>query len=185
MNDIGALEASQAHPAASVEADHRLAEGILEGDELVQMSIKPSLWFIPCVSLNVLGLACVAAVLGGIMCTQPSWRWLGAVILQASILVGVLRVAFASLQWASRLYVLTNRRVMAFKGVLAIQRSQCQLRHVSHVNMTGLPYVRALRVGHLQMRSEVVDDGGVDWRFVARPEQVRDIVTEAVHRAQH
>lgn len=168
-----------AHPVAAKAA----AKLELDGDELVQLSIKPSAWFIPLASLNVLLLAAFLAVALAVAMRTGSVAAGAAPFQLLALLVGV-RLGLATLQWASRLYVLTNRRVMRFRGVLNVQVAECRLSQVTAVEVDVAWYGRALRLATLRLRPVDTAAAPVVWEDVARPQEIHEILIRAVRKAQ-
>lgn len=157
----------------------------LDGDEIVQLSIKPSLWFIPLVSLRaLLAVAFVAITLVILMSSGAAPR--ASTPFLALALLAMLRVAVATLQWASRLYVLTNRRVMRCTGVLSVTVSQYRLSKITGVELAVPWYGRFLGLGsvHLGPPSDQRHATPQVWSCVARPHEIHDSLVRAVRKSQ-
>lgn len=185
MNDVGLLEATTAPAVPAVRrAKPSAVIDILDGDEIVQLSIKPSLWFIPAVALPTMLAMAIVGAIGVSLSVSAGWAHSGMMIFQVASLASCVRVAIASLQWASRLYVLTNRRVMCFRGVFSVYSAECRLDKISDVRLDSAWYLSALRVGSIVMSSLVVPRGDVSWTYVARPREVHELLLRAIHRAQ-
>jgi uncharacterized membrane protein YdbT with pleckstrin-like domain len=157
---------------------------LLGGDEIIQLSIKPSFWFIPIVSMNVLATVALLMVLLGLAnywgIAAPSATWFQVLIVGAALRLGI-----GTLQWASRLYVLTNRRVLRFKGVLNVSVLECRLSRVRGIEVLTTWYGRLLRLGTIRIQSEDDPQGPPClWREVARPDEIREILVKAVRKAQ-
>lgn len=156
---------------------------LLDGDEIIQVSIKPSPWFIPLVSFSVIvPIAFVAAALAVIMPTASGSHV--TIAFQVLAAVAALRIGIATLQWASRLYVLTNRRVMRFTGVVNVHVTECRLARISAVDLHLPWYARLLRLGSIQMRSEGQKALLLTWDDVARPHEIHELVVRAVRKSQ-
>ena len=93
---------------------------VLDGGEIVVLAIKPSMWYLVLVSIR--WLAAVAVV---ILLSPSLGRALPAfpdsMVMQLALGITAVRLIAALLQWSSRLYVLTNRRVMCYRGVLQVK----------------------------------------------------------------
>jgi hypothetical protein len=170
-----APSAAEKAPAAQLE--------MLDGDELVQFSIKPSLWYIPIVSFNwVAGAAVVAGILA-LARPAVSPPAVSAAFL-VLVLVAVARVAVAALQWASRLYVLTNRRVMRFHGILNVDLAECLLRRIRHAEPRITSYQRLLQLGSIDVIPTGDSSVPIVWEHVAHPQKVYEKLLRAIHRSQ-
>lgn len=173
--------AVEATPVPAVKAAAKLQ--ILDEDEVIQLSIKPSLWFIPLVSL---GWVAAAGLLAAALALAQRSGWTREGLLAFQVLVGIaaLRLGVATLQWASRLYVLTNRRVLRFKGVLSVDVAQCRLARISAVDLYTPAYARALRLGSIRMRPVDPDQPLLSWDEVARPQEIHEILERAIRKSQ-
>jgi membrane protein YdbS with pleckstrin-like domain len=168
-------------PVASAKTAAKLE--MLGGDEVIQLSIKPSLWFIPLVSLGwLLGVSVlVVALAAGV---RGSWAREGLFACQALVGIAALRLAVATLQWASRLYVLTNRRVMRFTGVLSVRVAECPLARISALDLHASPYGRLLRLGTIRMQPVDRNQPPVSWDDVAHPQEIHEILERAIRKSQ-
>lgn len=177
-------EAPPAVKPAPVAVPRAAAKVELDGDEVIQLSIKPSFWFIPLVSSRVLlVIVFVAAALGIAMRTGST----PAAAMPFQILAGLaaLRLGIATLQWASRLYVLTNRRVMRFRGVLIVDVAECRLAKISAADIHAPWYGPPLRLGTIRMRAAEPQLTPLDWEDVARPQELHEILVRAIRKAQN
>lgn len=156
---------------------------VLQSDEIIQLSIKPSLWFIPLVSMKVvLATALLAATLA--LGAKGAWNMGTSLAFNGVVGIAVLRLAFATLQWASRLYVLTNRRVLRFRGVFTVSVGECRLSRIAQADLRISTYQRWLGLGSIRMTP--IDDRApaIDWDQVAAPQEIHEIVAKAITRAQ-
>lgn len=170
--------------SAAVTASTSAAAGLaLGGDEIIQLTAKPSPWFIALVSSNwIISLA----VLGGALAIAVGgrWTWQSVALLQVLACVGVLRVGIATAQWASKLYVLTNRRVLRFRGVLKVDVAECPLSKVSHVGLNVTWYQRPLGLGTITMRPADDDGDLIVWEHLPHAGDVYDRLLRAVRKSQ-
>jgi hypothetical protein len=172
--------AVEAVPVTTAKAAAKLE--LLDGDEVIQLSIKPSFWFIPLVSLA--GIAAAGTlIIAAALAAQHGWRH-GLLACQVLIGLAAARLVIATLQWASRLYVLTNRRVMRFKGVLNVNVAECRLSRISAINLCMRPYGRALRLGTIRMQPVDADQPLLTWDDVSRPHEIHEILERAIRKAQ-
>jgi uncharacterized membrane protein YdbT with pleckstrin-like domain len=152
---------------------------LLDGGEIVLLAIKPSWWFVPMVSARWLGIAVMLIAASHVPWLSPLQQWY---LLQAGLICGVARLAWATLQWVSRLYVLTNRRVMRLRGIVNVELFECYLHKVQNTELSMSLPERAVRVGTILIHTA---SSGATWRFIARPQEVHEKLSDAIHRAQH
>ncbi len=167
----------------TLEAADLLPAHLLDGDEIVILAIKPSLWFGVVVSFRWV-IACILAVLAA------GWlsRLLPAVntplILKGAVVLAACRIGVAVLQWVSRLYVLTNRRIMRLTGVLNVDLFECPLTKIQNTYLTLSWYERLTRLGTISFAT--AGTGGIEasWINVNTPLELHERVRSAIHRAQ-
>ncbi len=178
------LAASHVETAPSVPLERPTpAVAVLGGDELIELSIKPAVAFILIVSARaVVCLLILAAAATWLAQAQASTTL--AFLAVCFILAAAARVCFAAVKWASRLYVLTNRRAMRFSGVLHVSSAEVRLTHVSDVRLSQTRPQRWLRVGTLVIHRDDAPRDPLIWDHVARPDEVAAIVRRAVRRAR-
>lgn len=141
-------------------------------DESVRFAGRPSLWFILLTALGFLtGLAittAIAAWLVGLL-DRPD---IAANVVIAGFGLAALRLAWNILEWLSRLYVVTNRRVIAIAGVLRQSVSEVPLNNVRTVVMTRSLVERLLWLGTLGFASAGTDGYEVVWRLMSAPDRL-------------
>ncbi len=181
--DSVAAEAPPSVEATPVTAPKTAKLELLDDDEVVQISIKPSVWFIPIVSFKWLVTATIVAVAIAIA-MRHGWTVQGLVAFQVVLGIAALRVGIATLQWASKLYVLTNRRVMRFRGILHVDMAACPLARISRVDLNVDSFQRTIGLGTIEMTSE--DDGQrpIDWQHVGHAAEIHDRLVRAVRKSQ-
>lgn len=171
---------SEAQPVAVQKAAVKLE---LEGDEIIQFSVKPSLWFIPLVSARwVLALALLGAALA--IATRGNWGLQTTVALQVLASLAAIRIGVATLEWASRHYVLTNRRVMRFKGIFTADVAACPLAKIGRVDLLVRGHERVLRLGTIRMESSLPDTPAILWEDLPHPAQIHEALLRAIRKSQ-
>lgn len=165
-------------PAAALPAD------VLDSSEIVEFSIKPSLWLIVIVSFRFVAVCLAMAGLVA-LASREGWTGASVYIFTALVWTAVARVMVAGLQWASRLYVLTNRRVMRFSGVVHVTFTECPLRKISEAKIKLLTLHRIVGAGTI--RTIPVDErlDRVSWEHVARPGPIYERLIAAIRRSQN
>ena len=145
MNNPSAEQVALPAVATSV-PDRLLNEG-----EIVVLSIKPSAWFVVMVSWQVLAVAVVIPLVA-YLAEQMLGRSLPidrGTLNSICLIAAVARLFAASMQWMSRLYVLTNLRVLRVKGLLRPDIWSCLLTQITEVRMWPTP-LKLTGLGSLQ-----------------------------------
>lgn len=154
---------------------------LLDGGEIVHFAIKPSPWFVLLVSLRWLAVAALLVVLAGWEWFPSGYRWYAY---QLATAVAGARLAWAILEWVSRLYVLTNRRVMRIRGVFNVELFECSLGRLQNTYATFSLLERITRVGTITFQTAAAGGPGgtASWRIVSRPLEVHEKLREAIRR---
>lgn len=160
---------------------------LLGGDEIVHFAIKPSPWFVVFMSLRWVATGFLLALLAasGALPVQSTYRWY---LYQIGFGIAGLRLAWALLEWVSRLYILTNRRVMRIRGIVNVEVFECSLERIQHTELTLSFLERLTRIGTILFQTAGGAPGargGAAWRMVSRPLEVHEKLREAIHRARN
>lgn len=173
----GADLASPAESAAPAAAH-------LQDGEVIILALRPSGWFVLLTAWPVLAAAVLVALAGwaaGVFFPRAVPR---QTLLWVCLLIGALRLLAGCLQWASRLYVLTNRRALRIRGGPRAEMVEVALKNVvqTHVSVSRLERV----FGIATLVFEVADPPGpgASWAHIAGAGEVKQIVDEAVRRAR-
>lgn len=179
----GPMTEAQGAPSTAVSAAEMIPAHLLDGGEIVILAIKPSMWSILFMSSRWL------IVLAAIIAAS---KWLAEVlpylnplnIVQGALVLAAARVGFALLQWVSRLYVLTNRRIMRMTGIVNVDLFECPLTKIQNTYLRLAWYERLTGVGTISFAT--AGTGGVEasWRHVGNPLELHERVRSAIHRAQ-
>jgi uncharacterized membrane protein YdbT with pleckstrin-like domain len=175
---------AQGAESKSVGAVELLPAHLLDGGEIVILAIKPSLWFIIFSSARwLITMGVVAALAGFIGRHIPQLN--SPTIIQGASVLAAARLGLAVLQWVSRLYVLTNRRIMRLTGILNVDLFECPLTKIQNTYLSLAWYERVTGLGTISFAT--AGTGGVEasWANVNNPLELHERVRSAIHRAQH
>ncbi|MEO0965648.1 MAG: PH domain-containing protein [Planctomycetota bacterium] len=157
-------------------------EGLIEGGETVILLLKPSLWF---VVLAPLGTIAAIVAITALLATGDALLTGGVYSDEAALAAaGVvsLRVFWQFLEWLSRAYVLTDRRIIRVRGVLTVQVFECSLGRVQHSEVVRILREQLFGLGTVTFST--AGTGGIEaaWEMVGRPFDVQQEVARAVRR---
>jgi membrane protein YdbS with pleckstrin-like domain len=157
---------------------------LLDDNEIIILAIKPSLWFILFRSFRWLVAMALVMVVGLWTASHGGWYLRPAVVVQGTIALAGARVGFGALQWVSRLYVLTNRRIMRLTGILNVDLFECPLTKIQNTNLTLTWYERLFGLGTILFAT--AGTGGIEasWTNVNNPLELHERVRSAIHRAR-
>ncbi|MFB3894629.1 MAG: PH domain-containing protein [Phycisphaerae bacterium] len=177
--------AQPASPAAALPATAVPAR-LLQDGEIVILAIKPSAWFIVLASWQVLAVAAAVSLLVYLAVvmfriqtpTAPSAVfWICAAAALARLLV-------ACFQWAGRLYVLTNLRIMRVRGADGADVSACLLKDIRRAVPCAIVLERALGVGSIAFDTAKGNSSELTWLHIPRPDEALQTINEAIGRAR-
>ena len=156
------------------------AASMLEPGEIIVATFRPSLLWIALRSARGVLLALAAAALGA---AASGWAGLGweTPIAQLGIAVAAARTAAAGAEWASRVYVLTDRRVLRRRGVLAPTVYSANLNALRRVELEQDRVDRLLRTGTVTFSTRTEGRWEAAWVMVPRAREVHELV-EATRR---
>lgn len=173
----------QGTPTQALHAADLIPAHLLDGGEIVILAIKPSLWFVIFASFRWL-VAMVVLILAAGSLSRLVPQVNTPLILKGAVALVAARMGVAVLQWVSRLYVLTNRRIMRLTGILNIDLFECPLTKIQNTYLTLSWYERLTGLGTISFAT--AGTGGVEasWTNVNNPLELHERVRSAIHRAQ-
>jgi hypothetical protein len=178
----GEAAAVPAPAAATAPLTALLTRHILQDGEIILLILKPSVFFIV---LSMLRFAAVVVIL--MLAAKlfdervPGHPRIGVEV-GLCILVG--RLMWAVLQWMSRLYILTDMRIVRLSGVFQLNIFDCPLRKVARTRILYTMRERLLRLGSIEIiPSDQSLPIGV-WQTIGRPVMVNDQIVAAINRAK-
>jgi hypothetical protein len=176
---VGAGQATIAGSVAGAVPTHLLNEG-----EQIILAIKPSLWFIVFHSaprIIILGLFLIGLKAFFPTDTFDSWS---RTIYQIISLLILAQLVASTLQWISRLYVLTDRRIMRIRGVFSIEIFECLLVKIQNTYLTLAWYERLLGLGSIFFATAGTAGIEAAWTNINQPLDVHELVRKAIRDAQ-
>ncbi len=161
-----------------------LPEQLLQPGEVIILLLKPSPWYILLASLRALAVIAVGLILGLVL-HEYGWLALGRrdLVTLAVGLAGV-RLFWQFLQWLSRVYVLTDRRIIRVKGVVRVQVFECQLKQVQNTNALFSLRERLFGLGTIGFATAGTAVTEAYWLMIAKPLDVHQHVVQTLNRYQ-
>ncbi len=170
------------HDVVAARAAAMLPAELLQPHEIIVLLLKPSPWFIVLAPLKTLVLL-VVMVLGLVLLN--SYVDLGVshrdLVLLGVALVGM-RLFWQFLEWLSRVYVLTDQRLIRVRGVLRVQVFECQLSQVQHTQTLFSIRERLFGLGTIAFATAGTAITEAFWTMVARPLEVHHVVVQTLRR---
>lgn len=162
-----------------------LVAGLIPAGEPVVVSLRPSLWY---VLLSRLGLiAWLAGIGAGAWLLRDALRLGDAAAATAAWGAGgcaALALLYGAIDWATRAYVLTRRRVIAVSGIVRQTAVELPLSRVQNLVVHRRVRERVLGLGTLVFVSAHDGLGAVGWSYVSGPGRLLAKVREALDHAE-
>ena len=159
-----------------------LPAGFVDDDEVVILLLRPSMLYIPLASLS--GLLVIAVVTLALMYLGRLVGMPGTdtVAFGLGVAGGIARLAWQGLEWWSRLYVLTDRRVLRRKGVLRPTVFEAKLCDIQHTSVFRRLRERTCGLGSIGFASAGSEVFNAFWVMIRQPFAVHRTVVEAIER---
>lgn len=172
-------------PAGSVSLAHPadcLAElGLLNGSEIIILAIKPSVWYVLLASRWWLAVLAPIAALAGLTIRAGWFPGQSRLLLVTCLGLFLARLTYSLLQWQSRVYILTNLRVLRIRGLIRVEMFQCFLLRLKDVTISVNIAERILGLGTIGLVIESTETPAACWGNVRNPERVRRQIIDAIN----
>lgn len=171
-----------ASPLAAGPLGALLTRRIIQDGELILLVLKPSIWFIPISMLKFAAVVFILMIAAILMDEQLPGHSRMYVEICIFVLAG--RFMWSVLQWMSRLYILTDMRIVTLWGVFTHDISDCPLRKVARTRILRSTRERILGLGSIEIipLDEAVPIGL--WQTVSRPVAVNEQIAAAISKAR-
>lgn len=153
-------------------------------DERLVRALRPSLWFVLFHAPGVL-MFCMLLVAGGAFWGKwgPGQLGLGWLVVRIGLGGALAYAVVGALRWWSRLYVVTDRRVVIVAGVLSQAAADLPLHRVQHVTVTRTLVERVLGLGTVGIATAGADGPAIRMLMLARPAAMVELI-RAPHGAR-
>lgn len=160
-----------------------LPADLLQGDETILLLLKPSPFYIILACLETLAVIGAIAVMSLWLQRRYEAHWFDErAMLTLCGVLAMLRVSWQFLEWMSRTYVLTDRRVIRFMGVFRVQMFQAELRRLQHTELLWTVRERAFGLGSISLSTAGRTIPEAYWVMLARPVAVHRKILAAINR---
>lgn len=163
--------------------DAILPAQLLQPGEIIILLLKPSPWFIVLSCLGFLAgtVIVAAALLMLIKSGVVSFTNRHDVIVGAVGVCGI-RLFWQLLDWLSRVYILTDQRVIRVRGVLRVQVFECPLKQVQHTSAYFSMRERIFGLGTITFATAGTAGIEAAWEMLSQPLEVHQVVVQTLNR---
>ena len=172
--DVTAIPTAQ--PIAALPKD------LIDDGETVILLLRPSLLY---TVLSSLGGLVIVALVTFALAYLARLPWVGWTDRQAFTLgfgLASMRLGWQLLEWGSRLYVLTDRRIITRGGVLRMVVFQTELKNIQHTSVFASLRERISGLGTIGFATAGSDTFESFWVMIRQPFAVHRIVVDAIRR---
>jgi hypothetical protein len=161
-----------------------LPADLLHDDEIIILMLRPSALYIVLNSLTSLAfLGFITFLLAYVArFAMPLVMWTDA---EAFVIGGTLialRLAWQGLDWYSRVYVLTDRRIIRRMGVFRVAIFQAELKFIQHTSVFRRVRERIFSLGTIGFATAGSDVYEAFWVMIPEPFKIHKIVVDAIRR---
>lgn len=174
--NVGEVGVGMNRAAAALTGD------LISDDEVVLLLLRPSVLYIPLASLGsliVIGLLTFALAY---LARLPWFGWTDTGAFTLGIGLAAIRLGWQFLEWWSRLYILTDRRVIRRMGVLRVIVFEAPLKNIQHTSIFASLRERFFGLGTIGFATSGSDVFDAYWVMVRRPYVVHKTVVDAIRR---
>jgi len=159
-----------------------LVRHVLRDGELVLLILKPSRWFMLLSCLRFFAIVTILVI--GAIIKEESLPYDHRIYIELGIVLAAARFMLAVSRWMSKLYVLTDLRIIALTGVFKVDIFDCPLRKVARTRVLRTFKERLLRLGSIEIfpSDDEIPEG--IWQMVRRPKKIHEQIVAAVNKAK-
>lgn len=180
---MSSTEASAEEPLVDVLAPAGMQQ-VLQDGETVILALRPSPWFILIDGSWVYFASIFVALLLAWLAHQP---WSPVILPESQIFpllatVLSIRIVWKFLDWANRVYVLTDQRIMRRRGVIQYSLIEAPLDRIQHSAIFTRVVERVLGMGTIGFATAGSGRFEVIWEMIANPLEIHRRVNDAIER---
>lgn len=175
----GTGEAPELTAVAPINA---IPAGLVEDDEIIILFLRPSPLYIILASLGRLLVIAVITLSLMYIGRRFSLAYIDTIAFGLGVIIGLAQLAWQGLEWWSRIYILTDRRIIRQKGVLRPSVYHTKLRDIKHTSVFQRLRERALGLGSIGFTATGSDVFDAFWVMIRDPFSVHKTVVDAIKR---
>jgi membrane protein YdbS with pleckstrin-like domain len=155
---------------------------LIRDDEIIILILRPSMLFIVLSCTTSLAVIAIISLALAWLSSLPWARWTDYQAIELGVAMAALRLCWQTLEWWSRLYVLTDRRVIRRAGVLRVYVFEAALNRIQHTVVVRGILERLFGLGTIGFATAGSDTFDAFWVMLRHPFKVHRIVVDAIRR---
>ncbi|HWB18950.1 MAG TPA: PH domain-containing protein [Phycisphaerales bacterium] len=161
---------------------------LLQEGEIIILLLRPSLLYIPLSCFGglifILLITFALAYISRIAHALPSVTigWTDRQAFSLGIGLFALRLGWQVLEWFSRIYILTDRRIITRSGVLRVNVFQTSLKNIQHTSVIVRLRERIFGLGCIAFATAGSDVFDSFWVVIRRPFVVHRKIVDTIRR---
>jgi hypothetical protein len=167
---------------AAARAAGMLPAELLQPGEIIILLLKPSAWFILLAPLRTLAMILVLAIVASAVNSYATLGFNGQNIALAGAALILIRIFWQFLEWLSRVYVLTDRRVITVAGVIRVLVFETALENVRHTNAIFSLRERLFALGTISFATAGTAVNETFWLMLSNPLEVHQKIVQTLQR---
>jgi PH (Pleckstrin Homology) domain-containing protein len=167
---------------AAARAAGMLPAELIQPGEIIILLLKPSAWFILLAPLRTLTAIIVVAMIADSVNSYTGLGFARQSIILATLGLLMMRVFWQFLEWLSRVYVLTDRRIITVSGVVRIGVFESPLERVQHTNLILSLRERLFALGTIAFATAGTALLEAYWLMLEDPLEVHQKIVQTISR---
>ncbi len=180
---LGGSTAAPDAEGVDARAGALLPPQLLQPGEMIILLIKPSPLYVVLGAVRSLVVIVLATVAGYLLVQAvPRLGVTQAAAVALGIAAGAVRLGWQFLEWLSRVYVLSDLRVISVGGVLRVRIFEAPLHHIQHTDLILSLRERLFGLGTLLFSTAGTSLSEGAWVMVEKPLDVHAKVVQTIRR---
>ena len=184
-NHHKSIACSDTGEATATHLDHTITSPLVSDSEIIILQLKPSILYILLSSLGTLfAIAFISLLLA--YATTINWPltlpWNPSDAALLGIILAAIRIAWQSLDWGARTYILTDRRIIVSWGIIRRHHFQASLFRIQHIAVTQTLRERLFGLGSIAFATAGSATFDAAWYTIDQPFKQHQIIINAIDR---
>lgn len=168
--------------AAALRAASMVPDQLLQPGEIIILLLKPHPLYIFLAPLKTLTIILLVTTLGVMIDGKINMGGARQNIVVLGVVAMIGRVFWQVLEWFSRVYIMTDRRIVAVSGVLRVRVFETPLNQITHTEMLFSLRERIFALGTAAFFTAGTAFAEAYWVMLAKPLDVHQKIVETLRR---